>query len=326
MAKEHFFYRETEPLFKKLEVLARRSGVSRAAAFEDWLTAMVCALAAETKEDEYLAMIERHTKGEKGKRGADMMAEMFAHLVDAMSNTDSDILGDLYEGAITYGEDGQYMSPAPIAELMARMTVDSEARPTNGKPVYIADPACGTGRMLLAASDRNPYAELVGVDVDARCSKITAVNLGLRSRYGYVVCGNSLSGEMQFAYRIGHFYHEGPNGRRRGVIRDIAPEDTPVPVIASRLRSQSAGLFEQSVDAKPAHEPMAGTGLPVIMEVPRWLFRLEPTLAAMQAGEQPPTEASPAKRSPDTEPKPESPADREAQPPDKRSSEQQELF
>jgi len=49
MAKEHFFHPQTPKLFKKLEDLSRRSGISRGQAFEDWLTAMVCALAAETK-------------------------------------------------------------------------------------------------------------------------------------------------------------------------------------------------------------------------------------------------------------------------------------
>jgi hypothetical protein len=52
LAKEQFVYPETQPLFKKLEQLSQRSGVSRGQAFEDLLTAIVCALAAETKEDE----------------------------------------------------------------------------------------------------------------------------------------------------------------------------------------------------------------------------------------------------------------------------------
>ena len=56
MAKEQFLYPETQPLFKKLEELSQRSSVSRGQAFEDFLTAMVCALAAETKEAEYMAM------------------------------------------------------------------------------------------------------------------------------------------------------------------------------------------------------------------------------------------------------------------------------
>lgn len=63
---------------------------------------MVCALAAETKEDEYLAMIDRHKRGEMGRRSADLMPQMFAELVDGMSREDVDILGDLFQGAVRY--------------------------------------------------------------------------------------------------------------------------------------------------------------------------------------------------------------------------------
>lgn len=121
MPREQFSYSETPPLFTQLEELARQSGVSRGRAFEDWLTALGCALAADTKEDEYLAVVERHKHGEPGRRGADRMARMFAQLVEAMERSDADILGDLYQGSITYGEDGQYFtkdgnSPCPRNE------------------------------------------------------------------------------------------------------------------------------------------------------------------------------------------------------------------
>ncbi len=258
--------------------------MSRGQAFEDWLTAMVAALAAETKEDEYLAMIERHKAGKKGQRGADLMPIMFAELVNAMSDSDADILGDLFQGSITYGEAGQYLTPEAVSKLMAEMSVDPEARPAPGQSLYINDCCCGTGRMLLEASNLNPYAELVGQDIDARCVKISAINLGLRGRYGFVVCGNTLSGETQFAYRIGSFFHEGPNGRRRGVIRDIAPEDTPVPVIASRLRAETKDLFDQPpVDDAQEGDSGSALTLPAIIEVPQWLARLEPRLAALDA-------------------------------------------
>ena len=70
MAREQFFLPASESLFKKLEQLSQRSGVSRGAAFEDWLTAMVCALAAETKDREYLAMVERYKVGKlRASRG-----------------------------------------------------------------------------------------------------------------------------------------------------------------------------------------------------------------------------------------------------------------
>ena len=65
LAREQFSHPATPSLFKKLEQLSHRSGVSRGVAFEDWLTAMVCALAAETKEGDYLAMVERHKAGKQ---------------------------------------------------------------------------------------------------------------------------------------------------------------------------------------------------------------------------------------------------------------------
>jgi hypothetical protein len=107
-------YPASESLFKKLEHLSQRSGVSRGVAFEDWLTAMVCALAAETKEAEYLSMIERHKAGKPGKRGCDLMGQMFGELVAAMDKNDADVLGDVFQGAITYGEAGQYFTPEAV--------------------------------------------------------------------------------------------------------------------------------------------------------------------------------------------------------------------
>ncbi|MCH8241882.1 MAG: hypothetical protein IH897_04625 [Planctomycetes bacterium] len=114
-----------------------------------------------------------------------------------------------------------------------------------------------------------------------RCAKITAINLGLRGRYGWVVCGNSLTGETQFAYRIGSFFNETPNGLRRGVIRDVPPEETPVPVIAERTRRDAGSLFATS--DKP--ETAAERTMPTIIEVPLWLARLEPKLAALARDE-----------------------------------------
>jgi hypothetical protein len=114
LAREQFAYSATLSLFKKLEHLSQRSGVSRGMAFEDWLTAMVCALAAETKEEEYLATVERHKDGKQGQRGVDVMGQMFGELVSAMDVSYADILGDLFQGSITYGEAGQYFTPEAV--------------------------------------------------------------------------------------------------------------------------------------------------------------------------------------------------------------------
>lgn len=281
MGKESFFYPETQPLFTKLEQISQRSGVSRGQAFEDSLTGIVCALAAETMEDEYLAMVERHKEGTRGRRGIDLMGEVMALLVNTMERCDGDILGDLFQSAISYGEAGQYLSPESVARLLAEMSVDPDTRPTDGRPVLINDPCCGTGRMLLEASNINPHAELVGTDIDARCANITSINLGLRGRYGWITCGNSLSGDMRFAYRIGAFFHDGPNGRRRGVIREVAPEQTPVPLLQELTRDESGKLFaEQDVAVATEAESPDAEVLLKIIEIPRWLTRMELALGA----------------------------------------------
>jgi len=273
LAREQFLHRESESLFKKLEHLSHRSGVSRGVAFEDWLTAIVCALAAETKEAEYLTMIQRHAAGKPGERGCDLMGEMFGELVAAMDKSDADIIGDLYIGAISYGEAGQYFTPESLTRLMAQMTTNPDARPDGGKPIYVNDPCCGTGRMLLEVSTINPHGELVGQDVDPRCARMTAINLGLRGRCGWVVCGNSLTGETSFAYRIGSYFHESPSGLRRGVIRDVLPEQTPVPVIADRTRKKAGDLL--GAEQEQPEAPTPGIMPPTIIEVPRWLAASE---------------------------------------------------
>lgn len=275
MAREQFFHAETPALLKKLEELARRSQMSRGQAFEDWLTAMVCALAAETKEAEYLAIVERHKEGTPGKRGVDLIAEMFAELLFAMDKNKGDLLGDLFEGAISYGENGLFLTPENLAQCMARLTLDDAASAEGDKPLYVNDPCCGTGRMLLEAANANPRVELVGQDIDPRCAKITAINLGLRSRYGWVICGNTLTNELHFAYRIGSFFRETPNGLRRGVIREVPINTTPVSVIVGDVRAGAREVIgEQSgIDTSVA------TQWPSIIEVPQWLAKLEPMLA-----------------------------------------------
>jgi hypothetical protein len=97
-----------------------------------------------------------------------------------------------------------------IARLLAELTVDDRERTEDGHVPMIHDPCGGTGRLLLAASEKNPHAELVSMDIDTRCARIMAINFGLRGKYGWVICGNALSFETQFVYRIGSFFHEGP--------------------------------------------------------------------------------------------------------------------
>lgn len=244
MARESFAYPTTGKLLDLLDETASRSGVSRGQAFEDFLHMSVCALSGGVMEDEYNAVVSKHSAGNKGSRGCDSLAHMFGELVGQMEETRGemkDVLGDLFQGAITYGEAGQFLTPEPVARMMAKLTTTDFA-PEEGKTPSVCDPCCGSGRMLMAVAEEHRDWEFVGQDIDLRCVRMTALNLAFRNLYGYVIHGNSLAMEQRCVYRTGF------NGR--GFVRPIAIEDCPAPVRQSA--SQAPATAEASTeDAAP---------------------------------------------------------------------------
>lgn len=252
MARESFFHHETESLFKQLEEVSQRSSVSRAQAFEDFLHVSVCALGHPLMEDEYLQTVERHKAGAKGKRGIDTMAHMFGNLVAVTEKTRADILGDLFQGGITYGERGQFMTPEAISDLMAAMNLPTEKTDLDGRRT-VNDPCCGSGRMLLSAAKLQPNWHFVGQDVDLRCVRMTAINLGLRNHYGHVVCGNSLSNTCSVIYETGRVQVWGNAIRKvsRVPLPDREPEEiempSPVAAVSEPGRSDSPASMDATV-------------------------------------------------------------------------------
>jgi hypothetical protein len=237
--QEHFFHKESAELVAVMDDVGRRHS-GRERVFDDFLTMVVCCLAGGTREEEYLATIQPYVAGEKGKRDVDKLAELFARLVNVMEETREDILGDVFQGAITRGLGGQFFTPDCIATLMAKLTTADDARegtetpegseeapaPESSFGKTVADPCCGSGRLLLAAAKENRNRYFVGQDIDHRCAKIAAINLALWNLVGKVIWGNSLTLECK------RVYHTGFNGR--GVIR----VEEPVPAVASPMVSE----------------------------------------------------------------------------------------
>jgi hypothetical protein len=86
-----------------------------------------------------------------------------------------DYLGDLLcEGRKGWNPAGFYPTPHSLCEMMARMTFD-EAR--DHRASKVCDPAVGTGRMLLHAS--NYSLRLYGQDIDPLCVTICLINAAL---------------------------------------------------------------------------------------------------------------------------------------------------
>ena len=127
----------------------------------------------------------------------------------------------------------QFFTPMPLCELMARMTID-ETAPENAR---IADPACGSGRLLMACIRLRPRGYYFGVDKDPTCAKMAALNMLWRNVDSHIVWGNSLS--LTGAWRLDDEQHHawrdrsGASGRilRRTLLEASvrAMETSPVP-------------------------------------------------------------------------------------------------
>lgn len=218
MAKEQFTIAASQGIVGLFDKASNQTGLSRGQIFEDFLTMSRCALAGGTMEDEYLATVAKgYATGAKGKRGVDTISQAFAELVNAMEETKQDVLGDIFTGAITYGEHGQFFTPDSVCDLMGALTVPNERTPESQS---LCDPACGSGRMLLSVGKLQPHWELTGQDVDHRAVQMTAINLGLNGLRGWAVWQNTLTLQCHRVYKIG-FNLVG------GVIREIPVEQSP---------------------------------------------------------------------------------------------------
>lgn len=98
-----------------------------------------------------------------------------------------DALGDLFMEHLSFGKNGQFFTPQPICDAMAMM----QPEPEDGQTV--CDPACGSGRTLLAMAKRNRKLIFYGSDIDLTCVKMAAVNMLLNSLTAEIAWMNTLS-------------------------------------------------------------------------------------------------------------------------------------
>lgn len=109
-----------------------------------------------------------------------------------------DPLGELYQQAISSGHNGQYWSPENLCDMMAAITIGDNLK--DGQTV--CDPACGSGRMLLAAAKINRFALFYGADLDNTCCKMALVNMLLHSLQGEISHMNTLSNDFYTGYKV----------------------------------------------------------------------------------------------------------------------------
>ena len=166
--------------------LAPRYGVH--VLFSDFMDLLIAAFSHEEMEKQYMEIINKYKKPEAYK-----LSEALTAFVIEMTGNDGngivDVLGKYFQENVSHGENGQYFTQQNICDMMARMH-----NPTNPTD-RIADPACGSGRMLMAMAKVNRFAKFYGADVDANCAKMAVVNLCLNTMYGEIAWMNTLTNQ-----------------------------------------------------------------------------------------------------------------------------------
>lgn len=133
--------------------------------------------------------------------------DMFVALVNTMAEHTSDggwydALGSLYQVIASRNKCswlGQFFTPPAVCDLMAQMQagdVADDATTAN-------DPACGSGRTLLALNAIRPGLYIIAQDLDPICTRMAAINMALHGIKGQALNGNSLKpDDFSFGYEI----------------------------------------------------------------------------------------------------------------------------
>lgn len=136
-----------------------------------------------------------------------LLLEIFKTIGDLADNDGDgfkDPFGDLFMEYLNNDQNGQFFTPDSLCDLKAQMIC-----PNLQKGQTVSDPACGSGRTLLAAAKIQREAIFYGADVDVLCTKMTVINFMLNSMIGEVAHMNTITLDFYKAWKVDKFYHFG---------------------------------------------------------------------------------------------------------------------
>lgn len=200
------------PTFRSLiEQLVRRHDAYKVFAAFTHLTA--CALAHGTREPEYLDEAKRWERDE---------LEIFSHALGALvmemeTRPFTDLLGGHYmDLALSHkGQqwNGEFHTPQPICELMARVIAGDTPPPDEG-PITLCEPACGAGAMILAyaqalPADARRRLRVTAIDISKVACDMCFINTTLWGIPTEVIHGDTLRMEFRACWRNIHWIFRG---------------------------------------------------------------------------------------------------------------------
>ncbi len=191
-------------LSKQLNSLGHR--YDRGKVFNDFLILCICTFhhiniqSRLTEKDETNEKIYMDTIQAYKKEDLDVFSQMLATLqLNVLDNPYFDILGEYFMQEITKGQNGQYFTPEDICEFMALLQF---AKKETVQGQRVLDPACGSGRMLLAFARHKPDNYFYGADNTITCARMAALNFFLNGLRGEVAWMDSLKMEFYGGWRI----------------------------------------------------------------------------------------------------------------------------
>lgn len=137
------------------------------------------------------------------------MAQLMGTVMQAYATDPAqDFLGPIYMDLASRGHRswmGQFFTPWPVAELMARVMMTDLQERRGDLPITLAEPAAGSGVMVLAAAqvlrDAGMAPEealhVTAIDLDPVCARMAFVQLALSGIPADVIHGNGLSWEVK---------------------------------------------------------------------------------------------------------------------------------
>jgi len=193
---------------KILKRASDRHGTQRV--FEAFIRLSACALAAQTREAEYLEETRQWERPE-----LHLFGEALGALVAEMEGRPfEDIVGGYYmESALSRkGQqwNGEFHTPKSVGDLIARMTIgEAESLPAEG-PITVCEPACGAGAIILSLAHACPpevrrRLRVTAIDINRTACDMAFVNTTLWGVPARIVHGNSLSNECWAAWPNIHY-------------------------------------------------------------------------------------------------------------------------
>lgn len=164
-----------------------------------------------------------------------------------------DPFGTLYEWGMSSqarrANAGQFFTPANIVDLMVACTVTEDI---TGRGHTVGDPACGSGRTLIACHAKHPGNYCSGVDIDRTCAMMTVCNFILHGVNGEVLWCDSLFPDKTFydAWRV----YPRPDLNGIAEVSHMKLEETHYykTLLAQKAKTEAAALMEKVASPQPS--------------------------------------------------------------------------